>query len=179
MRRRRQLDRRALPFLAALALAGGVAAGDKNLEVDDGLDVYFRDADIAALSDQPLPHYIESEPGESKLLERSFPGAPPQIPHSVVDLLPITASDNECIDCHHPDNVTGKEDAPIPKSHFQRAVMAQGKKEDPMVWVVAGFQQTEDLAGTRYNCNMCHTPQATNVKTPKSSFTVERAAKSK
>ena len=27
-----------------------------------------------------------------------------------------------------------------------------------------GYEKTEDLAGMRYNCTMCHTPQASNVK---------------
>jgi cytochrome c-type protein NapB len=159
----------ALPFFAA-------GAGANEEEVDDGIDVYFRDVDLSALSDQALETYPDDEAGESLLLNRSFPDAPPQISHTVVDMLPITLDDNECIECHHPDNVAGKEDAPLPKSHFSRAVMGAGGKGDSMVWVVKSYEDAKDVVGNRYNCNMCHTPQATNVDTPKSTFIrLERA----
>jgi nitrate reductase cytochrome c-type subunit len=153
----------ALPFFA-------LVSGANEKEADDGIDVYFRDVNLTALSDQALETYPDVEAGESLLLDRSFPDAPPQIPHAVADMLPITLADNECIECHHPDNVTGKEDAPLPKSHFSRAVMGGGGKGDPMAWVVKSYEDAKDVAGTRYNCDMCHTPQATNVDTPKSTF---------
>jgi cytochrome c-type protein NapB len=152
-----------LPFFAA-------GAGATDAEVDDGIDVYFRDVELTALSDQALEKYPDVEAGESQLLERSFPDAPPQISHTVEDMLPITLDDNECIECHHPDNVAGKEDSPLPKSHFSRAVMGAGGKGESMVWVVKGYEDATDVAGSRYNCSMCHTPLATNVDTPKSDF---------
>ena len=152
-----------LPLFAA-----GASAGEK--ETDDGIDVYFRDVSLIAMSNQALEVYPESEAGESMLIERAFPDAPPQIPHTVEDMFPITADDNECIECHHPDNVAGKEDSPLPKSHFSRAVIGAGGKADGMVWVVKRYEDAGDVVGSRYNCDMCHTPQATNVDTPKSDF---------
>jgi cytochrome c-type protein NapB len=152
-----------LPFLAA-----GAGASDK--ETDDGIDVFFRNVNVTDLSDQALETYIDTDPGESKLLDRAFPGAPPQIPHSVEGMYPITLGSNDCIDCHGPDNVTSKEDRPIPKSHFSRPVMGKGGKGEPMAWVVKGYEDTDDVAGARYDCRMCHTPQATNVDTPASDF---------
>jgi cytochrome c-type protein NapB len=167
------------PWLAALLLlaplATGAAAEKNRPEANDGLDVYFRDSDLDALSDQDAETYPADEAGESRRLGRAFPDAPPQIPHSLEDMLPITASDNECINCHHPDNAASEADAPIPRSHFRQAVMRRGKKGEPMAWMVEKYVDTEDLAGRRYDCTMCHTPQATNVKTPASSFvTLER-----
>ena len=156
-------------FLLPL-LAAGAAAGGEPAEVDDGMDVYFREADLGAVADQDLAKYIETEAGESVTLDRSFPDAPPQIPHSVEDMLPITGTDNECLECHHPDNVASKEDLPVPKSHFQRAVMGKGKPGQGMVWVVRGYEQADDVVGAHYHCDMCHTPQATNVRTPKTDF---------
>jgi nitrate reductase cytochrome c-type subunit len=181
-------------WLAALLLVAPVAAGAASEkaqpEADDGMDVYFRDSDLSALSAQDVETYPadeagesrrlgrafpDAEAGESRRLGRAFPDAPPQIPHSVEDMLPITASDNECINCHHPDNAASEADAPIPRSHFRRAVMREGKKSEPMAWMVEKYVDTEDLAGRRYSCTMCHTPQATNVKTPASGFvTLER-----
>jgi len=136
------------------------------------MDVYFRDVDLVALSDQDLPAYPEAEAGDSATLGRAFPDAPPQIPHSVEDMLPISATDNACLDCHDPENVASEADRPIPKSHFERPVMRKGKKGEPMVTIVAKYKEDESLPGTRYNCTMCHTPQATNVDTPRSNFVV-------
>jgi len=152
-----------MPLLAAVA-----GANDK--EVDDGIDLYFRDVELTAVSDQALEKYPDTEAGETRLLARSFPDAPPQIPHSVADMFPITWDDNQCLDCHDPDNVASEEDSPLPRSHFSRAVMGKGGKGEPMVWVVKGYEQAKEVAGTRYDCDMCHTPQATNVDTPKSDF---------
>ena len=46
-----------------------------------------------------------------------------------------------------------------------------------MVWKVASYEKVKDVVGGRYNCSMCHTPQATNVDTPKNSFVRAKAAK--
>jgi cytochrome c-type protein NapB len=170
MRRRTQRRFRFGTFFLLPLLAAGGAAGGEPAEVDDGIDVYFREADLGALAGQDLALYIETEAGESLALERSFPDAPPQIPHSVEDMLPITGTDNECLECHHPDNVASEEDQPVPKSHFQRAVMAKGKRGQGMVWVVQGYEKADDVVGSRYHCDMCHAPQATNVRTPKTDF---------
>jgi cytochrome c-type protein NapB len=172
VRPRAQLSLVLLPALLLPLLLGAAAK-----EVDDGIDVYFRDSDIGALADQALPVYPDVEAGESKLLERDFPDAPPQIPHTVEDMYPITMGDNECLNCHHPENAVSKEDAPLPESHFERAVMARGKKDEPMVWVVKNYETAKDVVGNRYNCSMCHTPQATNVKTPKNRFVRVKAPK--
>jgi cytochrome c-type protein NapB len=152
-----------LPILVA-------GAGTSDKEADDGMDVYFRDVSLLAISDQSLPTYPQAEAGESKPLERGFPDAPPQIPHTVEDMLPITGDDNECVECHHPDNAVNKADFPLPKSHFSRAVMGKGSKDGGMVWVVKGYEDAKDVVGGRYNCTMCHAPQATNVDTPSSDF---------
>jgi len=159
-------------LFSVTAIAAGAVAESKNAEVDDGVDIYFRDTDLSALSDQDVPSYPDADPGDSNTLNRDFPDAPPQIPHNVEDMLPITAADNECISCHHPDNTASEADRPIPKSHFERPVMSKTKKGNPMVLVVSGYEKSDDLAGARYNCTMCHTPQATNVDTPRSDFTV-------
>jgi cytochrome c-type protein NapB len=138
--------------------------------VGDGLDVYFRGAELNAMSAQDLEVYGDAEAGESKPLERAFPGAPPQIPHTIQGMLPLAADSNECIDCHHPENVTDLSEKPIPDSHFQVARLTEGLETEPMRWKVKGYEKGDELAGSRFNCTMCHTPQAVNVKTPKSTF---------
>ena len=162
--------RRWIPLLIVpLLLASGSAAGG-SAEKDDGLDVQFRDADIAALSEQARAVYGDAEPGDGAKLERAFPGAPPLILHTVVDMLPILADDNECLNCHHPENTESKKDAPLPESHFRRPVMGKGAKGSGMLWVVKGYEDDPDEFSQRYDCVMCHAPQATNVKDPKTTF---------
>jgi hypothetical protein len=50
--------------------------------------------------------------------------------------------------------------------------MGSGGKGDSMVWVVQRYEDTKGLGGSRYNCTMCHTQQATNVDTPSTKFIV-------
>jgi cytochrome c-type protein NapB len=169
MRRRAQLSFW-LPAILVVPLLLVAAGGDKSKEVDDGMDIYFRNAGLMALSEQPLPVYPDAEAGEAKKYERAFADAPPQIPHTTEDMYPITGDDNECLECHHPDNAVSKADSPLPETHFERAVMAKGGAGDAMVWKVASYEQAKDVVGSRYNCNMCHTPQASNVDTPATSF---------
>jgi cytochrome c-type protein NapB len=159
-----------LSVLLVPLLFVAAGAGEAQKEADDGLDVYFRETNLGALADQELPVYPDDAAGESLLLGRDFPDAPPQIPHSVEDMLPITSDDNECLQCHHPDNAVSEKDAPLPETHFEQAIMAKGKPGESMVWVVSGYQKAKDVVGSRYNCDMCHTPQAKNVETPKSTF---------
>jgi cytochrome c-type protein NapB len=136
----------------------------------DDIDVFFRAASLESLTDQALPEYPAADPGDSTRIARDFPDAPPQIPHAVEEMYPITLADNECLDCHHPENASGADDVPLPESHFQAPVMGKGAAGEPMIWVVKDYRQSQDMAGTRYNCNMCHTPQATNVSTPMNRF---------
>ncbi len=51
----------------------------------------------------PATSYLDAEPGESTTIARSFENAPPMIPHSLEDLLPITIDENSCVECHLPD----------------------------------------------------------------------------
>ena len=136
--------------------------------------VFFRTASIESVGDQGMPEYPKTDPGDATRLARDVPDAPPQIPHSIEDMYPITLSSNDCLDCHLPENATGAGDVSIPKSHFKLPVMGKGPAGDPMVWVVKSYRDTQELAGTRYNCNMCHTPQATNVSMPLNRFEAPR-----
>jgi nitrate reductase cytochrome c-type subunit len=149
-----------------------LAAGGADLaeETDDGINVYFRDTELGALAKQDAAKFPGTDAGESQLIDRSFPDAPPSIPHTVEDMYPITPGDNECLECHHPDNAVEGTDIPLPETHFRQPVMAKGGKNDAMVWVVKSYKQAKDVVGSRYNCSMCHTPQADNVRTIKSTF---------
>jgi nitrate reductase cytochrome c-type subunit len=190
MRRRRRSDFWLLAALAAVFVPGaflGACAGtteegspkDAPMSASgagDGIVVFFRDASLESLSDQALPEYPDADAGESTKIARDFPDAPPQVPHAVEDMYPITLANNECLECHLPENATGG-DVPLPESHFKAPVMGEGAAHEPMIWVVKDYRQTQGLAGARYNCNMCHTPQATNVSTPKNRFDSPRSVR--
>ena len=143
----------------------------------DDIKLFFRAASLESLTDQALPEYPVADPGDSTRIARDFPDAPPQIPHAVDEMYPITLADNECLGCHHPENASGADDAPLPKSHFEAPLMGKGAGGEPMTWVVKGYQQSADVVGSRYNCNMCHTPQATNVTTPMNRFDSPRSTR--
>ena len=178
MRHRARLSPWLLVLSMLPALVTGSVMADEKKESGDGLEIYFRSSALAALSDQALAKYPNIDAGESNTFERPFPDAPPQISHTVEDMLPIGLDDNECLECHHPENAMEGQDIPLPESHFQRAQMAKGKAGQPMVWVVQGYEKAKDVAGTRYSCNMCHTPQAINVSTPRSNFVRTKRVKS-
>ena len=104
--------------------------------------------------DTPVPRayqYNAAAPGESELLPRGYPGAPPQISHDIADYLPITADSNLCTSCHDQPAEWGKTPVqgvatPMPPSHYTDQRNAPGKV-------------TGQLIGARYNCNQCHVAQ--------------------
>jgi cytochrome c-type protein NapB len=112
----------------------------------------------SSVFDVPEPEsftYSDVRPKKSESLPRAYPGAPPQIPHSIEDSLPIMAGDNLCLDCHDkPENWDKKirkgKGTPIPRSHY----------------TAFGSQQLnpDHVAGSRYFCTQCHAPQAQDVK---------------
>ncbi len=85
-------------------------------------------------------------PGKVKLYKKSFVTAPPMIPHSIAGMTPITTKNNTCLNCHLPQNAEAFGVVPIPKDHF-----------------VDNFKNNKKIrriAGSRYFCTTCHTPQA-------------------
>ena len=191
MRRRLRRDFWLAAALAAALVAGAclvACAGTKGEDSrkgaapaaatgPDDIDVFFRNASLESVSNQGLPAFPDADAGGSTRLARDFPDAPPQIPHAIEDMYPIKLGANECLDCHHPENAIGADDVPLPKSHFTAPVMGEGDAQSPMAWEVKDYENTQDLAGARYNCNMCHTPQATNVTTPRNLFDSPRSPK--
>ena len=96
--------------------------------------------------------YVGKEAGESEFLVRAFYNAPPQISHSLEDMLPITPDNNTCISCHDLGADAGDEaerevgmPTPIPRSHY---------------YDLRNNKPLEALSQTRFNCMQCHVPQA-------------------
>jgi nitrate reductase cytochrome c-type subunit len=99
-------------------------------------------------SGQPgMNTYPQNPPGETTKLPRPYTGAPPLVPHSVVEF-EIGKFANDCLDCHL-DGVEIEEGhvaTKVPSSHFVNEYT--GERKDGQV------------IGTRYNCLQCHVPQS-------------------
>ena len=119
--------------------------------------------------DVPEPkvyHYGNAQPGQSKVLPRGYPGAPPQIPHDISNFLPITSQSNMCTACHDQPKEIGKKrekgmPTPIPSSHYTDLRNAPGKV-------------TDHLINARYNCNQCHVPQTDAPALVENTFSSQR-----
>ena len=107
-------------------------------------DLSYRHQPLTAPAATPGARYTEAGPGESETLERSFENAPPLIPHAVDDLLPITISNNACLDCHLPANAGDVGATAMPASHF---------------FDMRRRTQVSEVNRANYVCTLCHAPQ--------------------
>jgi len=145
-----------------LMTAGTVVAAPIIKSNDMGLSK----ASVFDVPDPKVYHYATVQPGESKVLPRAYPGAPPQIPHDIGEFLPITAQNNMCIACHDQPAEWGKKlvkgmATPIPPSHYTDLRIAPGKVSDHLV-------------NARYNCNQCHVAQTDAPALVENSFSSGR-----
>lgn len=110
--------------------------------------------------DDPSPAVFEYDNADAgsvgKRSERSYMNAPPMIPHTIVDMVPITLEANLCRDCHVQPALIGEKltlgmPVPAPASHYTD--------------VKAG-----ELYMGRWNCVQCHAPQAKVNVLVKSTF---------
>lgn len=91
--------------------------------------------------------YNNTAAGESKVIERAYENAPPMIPHDTDEILEITKDFNACLGCHIPSIAPSLNATPIPESHLYNLRTNTKHKGD-------------EIDESRYNCNLCHTPQA-------------------
>jgi cytochrome c-type protein NapB len=129
--------------ILALSLnAGLVLAVDKGL-TEEQMGLSKADVSVDAAPD--VFEYGEADPYIAGVLPRAYSGAPPQIPHTMEGLVPITRELNTCLSCHQlPDRVGKKKakgESPLPLSHYTDV-------------------KHNALYMGRYNCTQCHTPQA-------------------
>jgi len=114
------------------------------VEVAD-TELSYRNEPLMDPSFTPAAPFDAADPGESALLDRSFENAPPLIPHNTEDLLPITISDNSCLDCHLPENAEDADATATPASHL---------------FDIRRDKQLSDLNPANFNCTQCHATQA-------------------
>jgi cytochrome c-type protein NapB len=90
-----------------------------------------------------------SDPGDRPTVAPEFPQQPPVIPHGILDFLPVSFDENECMDCHAIDEKEPGEPTPIPPSHYVDLRNAPNS-------------QSDELAGARYLCISCHVSPGDN-----------------
>lgn len=106
----------------------------------------IRGADVPAADQAPRDlAYQGKRPGELKLIERTFEGQPPLIPHSIANYEEITATENPCLECHISNDFRGKKMPRVSDSHLVAKPTAA--KPDPVLHM------------SRWQCNTCHVPQ--------------------
>ncbi len=143
-------------YFVGCASQGTAQSSASNTEVSES-ELGLRKAEVTTEQKVNLPpvKYTEEAPGTGKVLPTSYPTAPPQIPHSVEGFVPITKDNNSCLNCHSPDVAKDMGAVPIPESHYIDPIT--GKKLD-------------HIAGARFMCTTCHTPQANAQPLVKNTF---------
>jgi cytochrome c-type protein NapB len=130
----------------SVAGTGAATAGGAIDELNMGLSK-------TSVFDTPTPEpfeYSQTKPKKSDRLPRAYTDIPPQIPHRVDEYLPITAADNQCLDCHEQPDLIGKKKegkSPMPRDHYVDLRSSSDKMSDGVV-------------GARFNCTQCHVPQS-------------------
>jgi nitrate reductase (cytochrome), electron transfer subunit len=133
-------------FMACSSTTGPVKEGQAPVVkaiADDELS--YRNIPLGEEDAAPAKQYSDKDPGESTKFQRAFENAPPMIPHNVDDFLPIKRDDNQCLDCHHPNEAIDAEAPATPASHFYN---------------LRTNTKLDDLAGANFNCTQCHAPQS-------------------
>jgi cytochrome c-type protein NapB len=108
----------------------------------------MRGADVTAADTAPeLKTYAEKTPGvgQVKLIDRTFVGQPPMVPHSIEKYVPLTIEENACMECHQTQEIRGQKIPQIGTSQFSTTVKTK-----------AGAPALEM---TRFQCDSCHVPQ--------------------
>ncbi|PID47912.1 MAG: nitrate reductase [Proteobacteria bacterium] len=131
--------------------------------------------------------YSSKAPGESIRIKRSYENAPPLIPHSVEDFLPIKKDSNMCLECHAPAYAKDAGAIPTPKSHLVSYRPITSLKDGVMQKNGSNFKNTSDIqtkahkrsgvSADRFNCSLCHVPQSNNKPLVKNEFKADFRSK--
>ncbi len=131
-------------LLTVIGIAGCQTGGDAidETSVGIGADAIFNDPSPSVFV------YPTTKVGKSDRMNRSYETAPPMVPHTVAEYLPITMETNDCMDCHDRPTLRERE-------------YVKGKKLAMTVSHYGGFYgkgDLEEVSGARYNCTQCHAP---------------------
>lgn len=109
---------------------------------------------------------VDSRPGKSVKISRSFENAPPLIPHTTTGFFPIKINSNICLSCHVPDKAEEVGAIPMPEMHYTDLRTELELKEGK--YHVADNTKPDavksvEMNNAYFNCSQCHVPQ-TNVR---------------
>jgi nitrate reductase (cytochrome), electron transfer subunit len=141
-------------LLASLLSLPASAVQDQSIP-DDTLGL--SKTSVFDVPDPAVTVYGNAEVGSvGKRSERSYMSAPPMIPHTTKDMVPITRDSNLCKDCHVQPDLIGQKitkglPVPAPVSHYVNVKEGQ-------------------LYMGRWNCTQCHREQAKVNLLVKSTF---------
>jgi len=160
---KRVVKRVGLGVALALAFAGMVSL-TANAVQDVAIPEESLGLSKTLVSEDPDPDVVEfkaGDPGSNKRLATSYHTAPPMIPHTTKDMVPIKQDFNLCKGCHVQPAMIGMKlepgmPVPAPASHYVSV-------------------KKEELYMGRWNCVQCHREQA-DVK-PLVSNTFKKASK--
>ncbi len=108
----------------------------------------MRGADVTAPDNAPdVKQYAGKTPGvgQPTLIERTFVGQPPMVPHSIEKYVPLTMEENACMECHQTEEIRGQKIPQIGTSHFSKTAKSSNGKPA--------------LEMSRFQCDSCHVPQ--------------------
>ncbi|HEX9799539.1 MAG TPA: nitrate reductase cytochrome c-type subunit [Thermoanaerobaculia bacterium] len=144
------MKRTALLALAAgaLALAAAWAADEEKPPAEPAkptsdAELSLYPGSVFTVPDPAGFAWNDSAPGDNERLARSFPLAPPRVPHGIAEFQPITLRSNACLDCHALD--AGADAPELPASH--RTDLRRAPES-----------VTAAVAGARWLCLSCHVP---------------------
>lgn len=160
-------------FIAAgiavvFCLGSGLALADSKKKEKNEEDMGFRTQSLYSEEKEKPDHgeYSKAEPGKSKPIGRAFENSPPLIPHDLTGMLPLSETNNACLNCHTPAQAKAIGATPLPKSHF--------------VDMETGKDLMGQMDGKRYPCMQCHVPQVNIPEPIKNTFKADfRSKKSK
>lgn len=146
-------------LMASLLSLSAFAVQDQSIPDDE---LGLSKTSVFDVPEPAVTEYGNADAGTvGKRAERSYMNAPPMIPHTTKDMLPITRDSNLCKDCHVQPDLIGQKitkglPVPAPVSHY--------------VDVKAG-----QLYMGRWNCTQCHREQAKVNTLVKSTFKKDRS----
>jgi cytochrome c-type protein NapB len=131
-------------LVTIFGIAGCQSTGNSidEASVGIGADGVFNDPSPSTFD------YPTTKAGKSDRITKSYPTAPPMVPHIVDKYLPITMEENECMDCHD-------------RPKYLDRVYVKGKKLTMTRSHYGGFKgdgEKDEVSGARYNCTQCHAP---------------------
>lgn len=132
----------------ALALSFFFIACDKKEKAVSDSDIGLRKTTIENENSVVLlanVNYTGTQAGESVIIERAFENAPPLVPHTMEEYLPITKDMNACLTCHVKELAADMNTKPAPASHYFD--------------FQANKPSGENVSFERFNCDQCHISQ--------------------